>query len=697
MSNPDRAFPLLSGQQKVKASHLQRLAYVYVRQSSPKQVAHNKESQIYQRLLAQRAEALGWKPERIRTIDTDLAQSGQESTYRTGFQELVTEVSFGHVGIVFGYEVSRLARNNSDWYQLLDLAAVFDTLIADNDGIYDPRSYNDRLLLGLKGAMSEAELHLLRQRLEGGRLGQVQRGEYRQRLPTGLVRLQDGTVVKDPDEQVRHVLELVFVKFEELGSAYQVVRYLHRENILLPRRQTNGLYADELVWKPPTDAAIREILHNPVYAGAFAYGRRQADPTQCHPGRPGTGRVAKSMAEWICLKQDVYPAYITWEQYLANQERLCQNRAEFLADATQAQGAAREGSALLQGLVVCGICGRRMSAVYKYTTRYECSSGREYGEEACQFVRGPLVDDVVVEAFFQALAPAQLDALAAILETQQVERQRLVEQWAERIRRAQYETHLAERQYQVVDPENRLVAAELERRWEAKLHQLRATHEAYERFQQQPAPLSLTPELRQRFQRVSESLPWLWPKLSNAQKKDLLRTLIAKVVLRRETPDRVEVRVVWISGHYTVVYVQPPILRQQDVTWYNEMVERVKALWEEGLSNEQIAAQLVAEGFHTARSAGVTPMAVQKIRLAQGWQLPVAQHRKALELNGCLTTRGLAARLGAKRTWVYNRICDGTIDSRYVTRHPQTNFFLIQNDPDLIEQLGRILPENHRA
>lgn len=229
-----------------------------------------------------------------------------------------------------------------------------------------------------------------------------------------------------------------------------------------------------------------------------------------------------------------------------------------------------------------------------------------------------------------------------------MERQRLVQQWEERVKRAQYEAHLAERQYHAVDPENRLVAAELERRWEARLHQLRTTHEAYERFQQQPAPLRLTPELRQRFRRVSESLPLLWPELSNSQKKDLLRTLIAQVVLRRETPDRVEVRVVWVSGHYTVAYVQPPILRQQDVVGYNEMVERIKALWEEGLSDEQIAAQLMEEGFHTARSTGVTPMAVQKIRLARGWKLPLAQHRSALELDGHLTTRGLAARLGCE-------------------------------------------------
>jgi DNA invertase Pin-like site-specific DNA recombinase len=673
------------------------LAYVYIRQSSPKQVAQHKESQIYQRLLAQRAAALGWPTDRIRVIDADLAHSGRESTCRSGFQELVTEVSLGHVGIIFGYEVSRLARNNSDWYHLLDLAAVFDTLIADNDGIYHPRLYNDRLLLGLKGTMSEAELHLLRQRLDAGRLNQVRRGEYRQRLPTGLARLPDGTVVKSPDAQVRHTLELVFAKFEELGSAHQVLRYLLQQNLLLPRQQTHGLHAGELLWLPPTDAAIREILRNPAYAGAFAYGRRQADPTQRQPGRPGTGCVAKPIEAWLCLKHDVYPAYITWTQYLANQERLRQNCTQFLPDPQRAQGATRDGPALLQGLVICGLCGCRMSVAYKHTPRYECHALRRYGEPACPFVRSSLVDEVVVAAFFQAIAPAQLDALAAILETQQVERQRLAQQWAERLQQAQYEAHLAERQYRAVDPENRLVAAELERRWEAHLQRLRETQEAYDHFQQQQEPFRLTPELRQRFQRVSESLPQLWPALANSQKKELLRTLIAQVVLRREVPDQVEIRIVWVSGHYTVLQAQTPILRQQDGMWYNEAIQRIQALWAAGLADDQIAAQLTADGFHTARRADVTPLAVQKIRLAHGWKLPLAQQRQALEWDGRLTTRGLATRLGTAQTWVYQRICDGTIDPRYVTRHPQTNFFLIQDDPALIEQLRQLLPENHCA
>ena len=275
MSNPEYQLPSLGKQHKITEYHLQRLAYVYVRQSSPQQVLHNRESQINQYQLVQRAEKLGWKQKRIRVIDADQGISARESESRNGFKELVAEVSLGHVGIIFGYEVSRLARNNGDWYHLLDLAAVFGTLIADNDGVYDPRLYNDRLLLGLKGTMSEAELHLLRQRLDAGRMSQIRRGEYRQILPTGLVRLPDGSVIKDPDEHIQHVIELVLVKFEELGSCRQVLRYLRKENILLPRRQTNGAHVGELLWKPPSDAAIYEMLRNPAYAGAFAYGRRQ--------------------------------------------------------------------------------------------------------------------------------------------------------------------------------------------------------------------------------------------------------------------------------------------------------------------------------------------------------------------------------------------------------------------------------------
>lgn len=290
---------------KITPAHRQRLAFIYVRQSTPKQVIQNQESQQYQYRLQLRAQELGWAAERVRVIDSDLGLSGSEAAGRSGFQELVAEISLGHAGIVFGYEVSRLARNNADWYHLLDLAAVFGTLIADNDGIYDPRLYNDRLLLGLKGTMSEAELHLLRQRLDAGRMNQVKRGAYRQRLPTGYLRLPDGEVIKDPDDQVRHVIELTFAKFEELGSAGKVMRYLREHGILFPRRQSAGPQANHLLWKVASESAVIEMLNNPAYAGAFVYGRRQNDPTLRKAGRNATGNRRKPLAEWLHLQQNV--------------------------------------------------------------------------------------------------------------------------------------------------------------------------------------------------------------------------------------------------------------------------------------------------------------------------------------------------------------------------------------------------------
>ena len=697
--NPAEYRPVfLSGQHKITPAHLQRLVYIYVRQSTLKQVRENRESQAYQYNLVETAHALGWSRERIRVIDADQGLSGRESEHRAGFKELVAEISLGHVGIIFGYEVSRLARNNRDWYHLMDLAAIFGTLLADGDGIYDLKLHNDRLLLGLKGTMSEAELHILRQRLDGGRLAQVKRGEYRQHLPTGLVRQADGRVVKDPDDQVRHVIELVLVKFEELGSCRQVLRYLRQENILLPRRQTAGLYKGELLWKIPSDAAIYDIIRNPAYAGAFAYGRTQLDPTRHDPGRPATGRLKKPSAEWLHLQHDVYPAYISWEQYLANQARLHQNALCYTQQQQQSQGVARSGAALLQGLARCGQCGCTMKVTYRHTHRYFCDSlTKRFDESRCLSAPGPAVDEAVVQAFFKALHPAQLDALAAILTEQQAERQRLTQHWQDRLNRAQYEARLAERQYHLVDPANRLVAAELERRWEQKLVELQETQEAYQRFQQTSPLADIPADLQQQFRHISEALPTLWPTLANHHQKELLRSLIAQVILAREAADRVAVKIVWVSGHYSLVYAQPPILREHDVTGYEQMVNRIETLWHQELDDDQIATQLTQEGFHSARSTQVRPDTVRKIRLAHHWHTHLARSRNAPALNDCLTIRGLAVRLGVERNWVYNRLKRGGIDPHYVTRHPQSQVYLIKDDPALIAQLKQFLPENFDA
>jgi DNA invertase Pin-like site-specific DNA recombinase len=681
---------------KIRGTHLERPAYIYVRQSSPKQVAQNLESQYLQYQLAQRAETLGWHPEQVRIMDDDQGISAKNSAGRSGYQELVAEVSLGRVGIIFGWQVSRIARNNADWYHLLDLAALVDTLIADVDGVYDLRNYNDRLLLGLKGTMSEAELHWLHQRLDEGRLSQVRRGEYRQHLPTGLVRLENGVVVKDPDDQVRHAIELILLKFEELGSCGKVLRYFRRENILIPRRQRAGLFKGQLLWKPPTDSAIYETMRNPAYAGAFAYGRKQVDYVQQTPGRPATGRLARPMSEWLHLHQDVYPAYITWDQYLANQARLQQNSTLFRENAARAQGAPREGAALLQGLMVCGTCGCVMSVGYKRTPHYQCEAlVKRAGEKSCLWLPGPPIEAVVVQAFFEALRPAQIDALAAILADQKAERQRLAQQWDERLKRAQYDVHLAERQYNAVDPDNRLVAAELERRWEVALRQLHDTQAAYDHFHETPPPSDLSPDLREKLTHLSETLPDVWPTLPYGQQKELLRCLIAQVICTKVAPDHVEVRIVWVSGHYSVVYAQPAISRLQDLADYEAMVRRIETLWREGLNNDQIAAQLTAEGFHSARRPDVPAITVQTIRLEHGWYLMLARSQNALELDGFLTVRGLAQQLGLDRSTVYRLIYDGRVEPRYVTRDPQSNVYLIQNDPQMIERLRNRPSANH--
>ncbi len=696
MSQTQPPNPSLRSHPKISNDHYQRLAYVYVRQSSFKQVQQNQESHMYQVRLRQRALALGWSEDRIRLVESDQGLSGQEADVRTGFQMLVADVSLGHVGIVFGHQASRLARNNRDWYHLLDLAAMFGTLIADIDGIYDPALYNDRLLLGLKGTMSEAELYLLRQRLDEGRMNQIKRGAYRQHLPTGLIRLPDHTVVKDPDDQVRHVIELMFAQFELLGSVSKVIRYLRQHKILLPRRQNAGPQAGQTLWKVASESAVSDMLQNPAYAGAFVYGRRQVDPTLRTPGRQASGRRRKPISEWLHLQQDVYPAYITWEQYLANQERIRQNGLRFVENRQKAQGIVRNGPGLLQGMVVCGHCGYHMQTVYKHTPRYVCR-GLVRTTDApsdCNSVRAPVVDQVVESAFFAAIEPAQLDALEAILAAQHEERAQLARQWQEQLKRGQYEVHLAQRQYDAVEPENRLVAAELERRWEAKLHQLRQIEEDYDHFQQAPLPERVPTQLRELFRDVSHRLPDLWPSLSNAQKKELLRSLISQVIIRRPVRDRIDVRIIWISGGYTDQNTWTPIPCDRDVSGYDDMVARVRELWQEGYTDEQIAAHLTTEGFHSARSPHVTPTTIQKIRLTRQWYQPLERLRREQEEDGFLTARGLAKRIGAGGSTVYRFIREQVIPPEVIKRHPQADVYLIRNDPQLIARLEQRIAEN---
>src|SRR5712691_5166956 len=569
--------------------------------------------------------------------------------------------------------------------------------MGDTDGIYDPRLSNDRLLLGLKGTMSEAELYVMRQRFNAGRLSKVQRGEYVQRLPTGLVRLSDKSVIKDPDQQIQHVIGLVFSKFQEFGSALQVLRYCKQQEILLPRRHGNGVGPDHVRWCQPSEEAICAILTNPAYAGTFVHGRRTSDPRRPSPGRRTPVMVRRPMEEWQCLIQDAYPAYISWTQYLANRARLSANVTRFRESTHEGRGAPREGAALLQGLATCGLCGRQMHVAYRRHPRYVCTGmRRSYAEPRCAHLDGPSIEAFVVQAFFDAMAPAQLESLDEVLAQRQRERQRLETYHQQQVSHARFAATLARRRYEHVDPAYRLAAAELEREWDDRLRALRQAEEAAERFAHEPDEPTLTPELRHQLLHLSQCLPdlWLSPQLRHPQRKALLRSLIARVIVKRTAADRVEVKIIWASGHFSQGMVIPPVLHQHHVTGYATMVERTRQLWGEGYTDMHIAEVLSREGFRAARRETVLAKTVLKIRHRHHWVSPYHQHRLANKIDERWTIRGLARELGVAWGWVYNRIRNGFLREPDVSRKLPYGNVLIRDDAEV---LARLRAEVHRS
>lgn len=684
-----------AGQRKIQPHHHRRQACVYIRQSTAEQVRQNRESQLNQEQMAERACQLGWPTSQVKLITEDLGKSGHSSKQRSGFRSLLSDISLGKVGIVFCYEVSRLARNSRDWHQLLEVAALFDTLIADYDGIYDLHHFNDRLLLGLKGTMSEAELHLLHLRMSAGRTRQLERGAYRQILPTGLIRLESGDVIKDPDEQVRQVIDLVFNTFARLKSGNQVLQYLHRENILLPRRQIRGPEAGSVVWKRPSSNALYSILGNPAYAGAFVYGRRKTDKSQLIGTRLNRPRRWIPVESWEYVHHDHYPAYIAWEAFLENQRLLKANRQHKWQPDQDETGAIRHGGALLQGMVYCGLCGHQMHTQHKGVKKYACyAQKRMYGGEICAIINAEYIDPVVIEAFFTAVQPAQLDVLDAVLREQTDAHAQLAMQWQQRLQRAQYEAHLAQRQYNAVDPDNRLVAAELERRWEVKLQVLTTTQGEIDQFEQRATPAMLTPQLRQQFQAICDNLPTIWEELSNRDKKSLLRSLISRVILTRAEVDQVTLRVVWVSGHYSSFVVQVGTRKNRDLPNYDALIQQVKLMWQQGMDDAAIAAELTTIGYHSARSDHVSAASVGRLRLAHRWQRVSA--RDYLSMEGHLSVQELADLLGVTRSWLYGRIRRGTIPAEFITRHPEYDRLFVRNDPNLLVSL-RDMKKNARS
>jgi DNA invertase Pin-like site-specific DNA recombinase len=580
---------------------LERLAIVYVRQSTPHQVFENQESRARQYALVDHATTLGWPRERILVIDEDQGHSGQSMEGRTGFKRLLAEVTLDHVGIVLGLEMSRLARSNKDWHHLLELCAIFGTLLADQDGIYDPQDANDRLLLGLKGTMSELEIHTMRNRLQKGKLHKAQRGALFTEVPIGYVRTSSEELALDPDEQVRSVVKLIFDKFDELGSLYAVLRYLFQHNIRLGIRARCGPHLGQLEWRRPCYPTLWGMLHHPFYAGTYAYGRSCTDPKRKQPGRRGTGRKMVSMDQWKVVLHDRLPAYITYERYLLNQERLHQNRARF-----DAPGVPRHGTALLTGLVYCGNCGTRVRVRYPRSARprYDCNRHLRLGlERNCHSLETAVIDDLVSQQVLQAVQPAALELSLRACEDVQRERDRLTLYWQQQLQRARYETAQAERHYRAVDPENRLVAGTLEKEWEQALHKERQVQEDHERFLRQ-VPARLTPEEQERVRVLANDIPALWNASTTtlADRKEIIRCLLTRVfVTVQKDNEYVDLTLHWAGGFTSQHQVVRPIKEYDRLSDYTRLVDRARQLRESGHTAAEIAEKLNTEGFHSIK------------------------------------------------------------------------------------------------
>lgn len=623
--------------QKITTSHLSRLAYLYVRQSTLRQVFENTESTKRQYALRDRAVALGWPLDRIVVIDSDLGQSGANAD-REGFQRLVSEVGLGRVGIVLGLEVSRLARNSTDWHRLLELCALSDTLILDEDGLYDPAHFNDRLLLGLKGTMSEAELHVLKARLRGGILSRARRGELKQMVPVGFVHDAQDRVILDPDAQVQASVRLFFDTFKRTGSCLAVVKEFHAKDLLFPRRLRSGAHKGELVWAELLHCRARQIIHNPRYAGAFVFGRTKH--RRLPSGKYSSRQVPSD--EWILLR-DMHPGYITWDEYLSNLQRV---KGNALAWSTERHcGPAREGTALLQGLVICGACGERMSVRYHshhnaHVPTYWCGRRPMHRGEIglCQTVHGGALDAAIGDIIIEAMTPLAIEVALSVqqeLAKRQEEADRLRRQHVER---AKYEAELAQRRFLKVDPDNRLVADALEADWNAKLRALAAAQETYEKAAAADVSVVSDSE-RAELMALATDFPRLWrdPRTPMKDKKRMLRLLIEDVTLTKGDTVHVDIR--FIGGATRSLDLPLPKSCVELRTTDAAVVEEIDRLIDTYTDNE-IADLLNERGVRTVVT---TPWTAARIgRLRHIYKLTDRYTR--LRAQGLLTPQEVAAR-----------------------------------------------------
>jgi len=651
---------------KVKPSHTRRTAFVYIRQSSPSQVEYNRESTARQYALVEKARELGWTQEQVLVIDEDLGLSGSGSVKRSGFARMTAEVALGHVGIVLGLEVSRLARNNADWYRLLDLCGMTDTLIGDSDGVYHPALFNDRLVLGLKGTMSEAELHILRARLDGGIRNKAARGELRRGLPVGFVwGEEDGEVRFHPDEAVVSAIRTVFFKFTELGSVRKVWLWFRSEGLSFPLRSN---MQSEIRWIAPTYTAIHHVLTNPVYAGAYAYGKSRHERYVDEQGTLRRRTRHLPIAEWSVLLPEHHPGFIDWATFQVNQARIDSN---VHPQPHQAGGAVREGAALLQGLARCGKCGRRLHTHYQgrnATPGYHCS-GKDIVQGRgvyCLTIGGMQIDQAVVDAFLKALTPAAIEATQLAIQQLETDHDAALAQWRLAVERARYEAERAERQYRAVEPENRLVARGLETEWEKRLRDLAAAEVELQRREQQ-RPRALSQEEKNKIRSLGSDLNkvWMAPTTTDRDRKELLRTLMEEVIVTVDRPERrAHLTLRWRGGTLIELDLSLPRSQPRGIRTEEDTISLLRRLAAH-YSDDVIAGILNRQGRKTATGERFTANQVGSLRRYRN--IPRFQPAAEPPIGELATIRKAAEILGINTSTIHRWLNDGFIAGEQVT------------------------------
>jgi len=649
----------------VKAAHLKRAAYLYIRQSTLRQVFENVESTKRQYALRQHAVALGWQQDQIIVIDSDLGQSGASAADREGFQRLVTEVGLGRAGIVLGLEVSRLARNSMDWHRLLEICALADTLILDEDGVYDPAHFNDRLLLGLKGTMSEAELHVLRARLQGGILNKARRGELFLRPPIGFAYDPLGRLVLDPDQQIQGTLRLLFDTFRRTGSAMATVREFRQSHMLFPRRIQSGPSKGDAIWGKLEHSHVLRVLHNPRYAGVFVFGR-----TRVRKDINGKCRVQPlPREEWHTFIPESHPAYISWDEYERNLKRLRENAQAIGSD--RGKSPPREGPALLQGLIVCGKCGRRMTLRYHarragLCPEYVCQrKGIENAEPLCQRIPGADVDRVVGDMLLELINPVTLDIALTVQQQLQArldESDRLRKQHVER---ARYEAELAQRRYMRVDPGNRLVADSLEADWNEKLRAFGEAQKEYEQRREQDRRI-LANEQRSAILALAKDLPRLWkdPEIEDRDRKRMIRLLIEDVTMIRG--EQISLHLRFRGGACNSLTLPNPLRAWEIGVTDSEVVTRIDRLLDT-MTLGAIAATLNRDGYKPGRGKRFTARYIARIQR----QYSLRPRFDRLRALGMLTLEEMAAALSVNPKTVKIWAAHGLLNSYAYTDKPE--------------------------